>query len=450
MAEAPPNGLFWSVIDRAADRAEIDGDRLVVDLDPCGPAGASSVELPGGDVIQVDHLDPARLVGAEVDGEDAGGSPLLVALFGGDGAMLVAERARSGRSSRRPRTSSRRGENGPSISRRRALPLDLAAQRAGRLVVLTDLMTDPAVDPLARVAAAAEFVESLDTTPGGDLFAPIVPRLIDGAVDAASEVDDDTVASLDPVLAGRLSAELGALLAAGFSVTGSAPAAMTPVVRLVEMLETHRRHGDAQILSAMSPAEQPLDGLADAFADEWAMDDLQLADGPVRGSTPPMSFVRRSPSVLEVTAPRVHESQWVRVLRTDGLVALATAPLRLDGLMLHAELVVPPDTHSRDLGLQLVGPDELDAMSGAPADLVRRAVRAGRAATSAERSGDRSAAFERWRRCAAWWGRVGDDRRARQAMERGTSRGGRVMVDPVLADELDPFGTDVLIESGDG
>lgn len=449
MAEAPPNGLFWSAVDQAADRAEIDGDRLVVDLDPYGPAGASSVELPGGDVVQVDHLDPARLVGAEVDGEDAGGSPLLVALFGGDGALLVAERAQSGRSPQRPRTSGRRRENGPSISRRRAMPLDLAAQRAGRLVGLADLVTDPAVDPLARVAAAAEFVGSLEATPGGDLFVPIVPRLVDGAVDAASEVDDDTVASLDPELAGRLGAALRALLAAGSTVTGSVSVAMTPVVRLAELLEAHRRHGDAQILSAMSPAEQPFDRLAHAYADEWAMDDLQLADAPVRRSTPPISFVRRSPSILEVTAPRVHESQWLRVLRTDGLVALATAPLRPDGLVLSAELVVPPDTGTRDLGLQLVAPDELQAMSGAPTDLVRRAVRAGRAATSAERSGDRSSAFERWRRCAALWSRLGDDRRARQAMERGTSRGGRVMVDPVLADELDPFGADVLVESGD-
>jgi hypothetical protein len=128
------------------------------------------------------------------------------------------------------------------------------------------------------------------------------------------------------------------------------------------------------------------------------------------------------------------------------MVAVALAPLQRDGLMESAELLVPPDTDTDDLDIQLVAADELHQLSGAPADLVRRAVRAGRAAASAERYGDRFEAMQRWQLCADLWRRVGDDRRAGQAMDRGTSRGGRVMVGPILADELDPYGSEADLE----
>jgi hypothetical protein len=441
VAEAPPNGVFWSALDRALELAEVDGDQLVVDLDPCGPAGASSIELPGGELVQVEHLDPTRLIGVEADAGDPGGSSLLVALFGGDGALMLAERARRNAGSttrRRPG----RDEAGPPISRQRTTWLDVVARRVGRLVVLADLCTDVAVDPLARVAAVAELVTSLDDVEGGDLFGPLVPGLLRRGADAAAQVDEDTVEDLDPQLAHRLAGALGALLdAIAVGPTGPPGAAVAQLRRVLDLLEAHR---DARVAAAMAPA----DGLVDAFMEELFSDGPVFEDAvPARRSAPTLSFVRRSPSLLEVTAPRVHESAWVRVLRTDGLVPLAAAPLRPDGLMLRAELLVPPDTATADLGLQLVGPDELRVLSGAPADVVRRAVRAGRAAASAERHGDSVEAGIRWRRCAELWSRVGDDRRSDQAIERATSGGGRSTVEPMLADELDPFGTDVFIDS---
>ena len=442
MAEAPPNGLFWFAEDQAARRAEFDVDRVVIDVARHGPAGTSSVDLPGGDLLQVDHLDPTRLVGVETDLTDPGGSPLLVALFGGDGALRIADREQSDFSIvPDPETSD---DESRTVGRTpgRAMQLDQGAQRVGRLVVLADLASDTAVDPLARAVAAAEFIGALDDTPGGDLFVPAVPRLVDHAVDSASQVDDDMLATLDQKLAYQLTAVLRPLVAA--APTGTARSFL---FWLVERIGDLAGTGEVRVASMGHLDLAPLE-LEEYFEDE--MGSPTFADAARdRVSAPTVRFVRRSPSLLEVTAPRSEQPRWVRALRTDGLVAVALAPLHRDGLMESAELVVPPDTDTDDLGLQLVPADDLHQLSGAPADLVRRAVRAGRAAASSERLGDRFEAMQRWQRCADLWRRVGDDSRARQAADRGTSRGGRVMVGSILADELDPYGVDVRVESGD-
>ncbi len=428
MAEAPPNGLFWFASYDAARRAEIDGNRVLIDLTPYGPAGASTVELPGGDVLQVDHLDPTRLVGVESDLVDATGSPLLVALFGGDGVLRITDRHRPG-----PPHEAGDGPADDVRSRPRAggrtVQLDQDAQRVGRLVVLADLAADPVVDPLAQIVAAAEFIGALAPTPGGDLFLPAVPRLVERAVATARQVDDDTLVSLDQKLAYRIISALDPLV-------GAAPTdrARSLLVELAQRIESLSRRGEDEVRMVASMAPAP-DRIAH---DMW--DDEPDA----------VRFVRRSPSLLEVTAPRSDQPRWVRALRTDGMVAVALAPLQRDGLMETAELLVPPDTDTDELAIQLVVADELHQLSGAPADLVRRAVRAGRAAASAERHGVRFEAMERWQVCADLWRRVGDDRRAGQAMDRGMSRGGRVMVGPILADELDPYGSEADLERGDG
>ena len=321
------------------------------------------------------------------------------------------------------------------------MQLDQDAQRAGRLVVLADLATDPAAEPLARAVAAAEFIAGLDATPGSDLFLPVVPDLVAHAVAAASQVDDDTLAALDRMLAVQLTSAFGPLMAA--APTGTARSFLFEFLQRIDALGSR---DDDVVAMSMAPSTEP--SVDDLPEDE--MGSPTFADAARdRVSAPTVRSVRRSPSVLEVTAPRSERPRWVRALRADGLVAVALAPLLRDGLMDAAELVVPPDTRTDDLALHLVESDDLHQLSGAPADLVRRAVRAGRAAASAERSGDRFRATQRWQRCADLWRRVGDDRRARQAVERGTSRGGRVMVGPTLADELDPYGVDAHLEHGD-
>lgn len=437
MAEAPPNGVYWFATDDAARGAELDGDRVVIDVEAHGPAGASSVELPGGDVVQVDHVDPTRLVGVESDLVDPAGSPLLVALFGGDGALRIVERDQLVD----PGDVDDGGElRGPPRSPGRALQLDQDAQRLGRLVVLADLSSDPAADPLARVVAAGELVGGLDAVPGGDLFVASVPRLVEQSVSVAQQVDDDTLLALDPKLAFQIISALNPL--AGAAPTARARSFLVEFARRIESL-SRRGDDEVRMVASMAPSAAP--PRHELWDDELGVP--QVADAAIARLSPPaLRFVRRSPSLLEVTAPRSNRPRWVRALRTDGLVSVALAPLQLDGLMESAELLVPPDTDTDDLDIQLVAADELHQLAGAPADLVRRAVRAGRAAASAERYGDRFEAMQRWQLCADLWRRVGDDRRAIQAMDRGTSRGGRVMVGPILADELDPYGVDAELE----
>jgi hypothetical protein len=294
------------------------------------------------------------------------------------------------------------------------------------------------------VVAAAEFIGALEPTPGGDLLLPVVPRLVERTLVTARQVDDATLVALDRKLAFQIITALNPLLTA--APTGRARSFLVEFVRRIESLS---QRGDDEVLmvASMAPAPEPL--AHGMWEDELDVQDFaDAARGRV--SPPALRFVRRSPSLLEVTAPRSEQPRWVRALRTDGMVAVALAPLQRDGLMETAELLVPPDTDTADLDIHLVAADELHQLSGAPADLVRRAVRAGRAAASAERYSDRFEAMQRWRLCADLWRRVGDDRRAGQAMDRGTSRGGRVMVGPILADELDPYGSEVDLERRDG
>ena len=91
---------------------------------------------------------------------------------------------------------------------------------------------------------------------------------------------------------------------------------------------------------------------------------------------------------------------------------------------------------------------ELAPAAEASTDVMRRAVRAGRAAVSSQRNDDWTGARRRWQRCAELWERVGD-----RASGGGCPRPQRqVRSQPLaaalMADELDPFGTDVHLEEG--
>ena len=434
MAEAPPNGLFWASVHLAAEVAEWSDGHLVIDLVAHGPAGSSSVELSDGGVIEVDHLDPSRLVGVQADAADPASSALLVALFGGDGALQIADAAVSVGGDE-PQTQSDPDDPwsaGPGRTPRQVQSLDLDAQRTGRLVVLADLSTDPAAGPLARAVASAELVGALDATPGGDLFAPAAPRLASRALELLRQVSDDELIGLDPKLTYQLISVLH----------GLGPALLSPKERSALVVELRRLRDvepDVQIVALMEPQVRQADA-GESFGGNVAADALA-----VPASEPVTQVLRRSPALLEVTVPRDEQSRWVRVLRTDGLVALAQAPLQRSGLIDRAELLVPPDTHTADLHVQVLDADQLLAAAGSATELFRRAVRLGRSAASAERDGNRPQAMRRWQKCGELWDQLGDRPRSMQA--RGhASRSGRVLVEPLLADRLDPYGVDAEIE----
>ena len=117
------------------------------------------------------------------------------------------------------------------------------------------------------------------------------------------------------------------------------------------------------------------------------------------------------PGLLSVTVARGEGDRWVRVLRREGLILLALAPLSRSGLLDRAELVVPPDLVVDDLVVEIVDAHAIDRVA-VGADAIRAAVRAGREAARSERLGDTARARQQWRTCADLWTRAGDDSRA--------------------------------------
>ncbi|MBM3663743.1 MAG: hypothetical protein FJW94_12870 [Actinobacteria bacterium] len=433
MAEVPEGGLYPLDVSRA--RVERDGDRLEVTGGPFGPAGVSSVDLPDGSTWSVDHLDPARLIALDVESADPAGSPLLVAAFGGDGAMLLVDRAGS---IDRPEVAERpEPEDQWGAARSRPGPFGSwpDAADAGRLVVLGDLAQDTALDPLVRIIAVVEFVARVPRTPAGDLFEPLLVPMVDLAESLVPVADPTPLAYIDGW--GKRLAVMGDSFAERFG--DRAPG-------VVELLE--RRDRDEWFAASVAPSP-----MAPALVGESLWDDAApepaaalayvAPETRLAYEAPETRIVERiGPSLLVVSTTRSSDDRWVRVLRRDSLVLLAQAPLRLDGLLDRAELLIPPDLHEDDIDVQIVDADQLTNLQRRPADIIRAAVRAGRAAASAERRRDVRLAMQRWVECAELWAEVGDTERADLAADRTSTAGGRFRREAFLCDDLDPYGHD--------
>ncbi len=378
--------------------AVLDGDRLEVLGKPFGPAGVSVTELPDGSTWQVDHADPATLVGLDVDADTGPDAPLLVTAFGGDGAMFIADgavpadeyqpRAVSGR-----RSSPRRVTSG----RRPGRP----AEEAGALVVLSDLADDTSLHPVARVAAVVELAEHARGAPGGRLFATAAPALLDRAETWCERIDDTELDDLDPKQAVRLSSAIQAAT--------SQNGRQRPALRRLA-----QRLGDAVLSgyvedSALRVAASPLPAQA------TDVDDGFVTEPPPSGTS--LEWI--SDTVARVHTTRSDEDRWVRVLRRDGLVLLALAPLERTGLVDRAGVALPPDLRNDELIIQLVADDEFPLLNADHIELARAAVQAGRTAARATRLGDRSAAEAEWEKCAQLWDRAGDRLRTEQARQLG-------------------------------
>lgn len=434
MAEAPSIGLYQPSVE-----VERSADGLDVRAEPFGPAGASSVQLPDGSIWVVDHLDPSRLVGLEIVGSDPAASPLLIAAFGADEAMRLVDEAE--------RTSSDGFavvQSAPSVSRRRRAWPGAAADEAGRLVVLHNLAADALLDALARVVSAVELANLAPITPGGDLLAASVLDLLGMADSLAMEVDDEALEVFGPAARSRLSAALYEL-ERQFNGFG-----LTHLGRLAEQL---RRAGpddtseaddfwrDAELVVSAAMAYEDADAYdLDERSRFWRVDNEDAMSHDVAGE-PVIERVERA--VIRVTTHGPPADRWVKVLRRESLVLLGQAPLRDHEQGAAAEVLVPPDTPNEHLEVRLVGVHELAGEAERPLDAMRRAVRLGRAAATAERVGDIRSAWGRWEQCSRAWRTAGDLDRARLAGSRRTSAVGRFRGVPLLADELDPYAGEV-------
>lgn len=395
-----PDGIY----DRPG-RALLDGDRFLVVGPPAGPGGVSAVELPDGSVWQVDHSDPATPVLLELDAIDAPTSPLLVASFGGDGALFLADDAvPMTDNDLEDRTAGNRPAPGPYRTRRRQF-VNQPAWEAGHAVLLADLGNDTRMHPLARVAACLEFATSFDHTEAGTVLRPMLSDLLDIAEQLADDVDDHELASLDPLTVDGLRSVCLRARKVGH--------------RLDLTLRTLLRR-----LDHVTPTEPDIAVHALRTADrglDLAEDEPLVAaayDAPPQRPEPGFREVQRTDdAVVRVTVERSDTQRWVRVLHRRGLVLLGQAPLRRDGLLDTADIVVPADTTDDDLEIQVLEPEELAVLVDRPVDAIRRAINAGREASRSDRLGDRATAQHRWEHCATLWMAAGDNQRGEHARD---------------------------------
>ncbi len=369
-----------------------------------GPAGSSAVEFPDGSVWEVDHARPGQLVQLTVAAAGVAESELVASLIGRWRAGEIAawlddpEHARAGRPMRLEADDPRAETSGSPFGtpRRRGR----GAMDVGARVLAVDMVGDPGLDPLVRVCAGAEFVYRFDpeTSFGLDRLRGVTSMTVNVL---ATEVTDDDLGELvdaDPKTASRVHSLLDDLVASG----------------------------DGGL-----PVRSLLDGLRSVMSERYAvsrasllMDFDAVAAPPIGSSVRPAtrSAIREfdedfqqiemtQPGLLSVTVARGEGDRWVRVLRREGLILLALAPLSRSGLLDRAELVVPPDLVVDDLVVEIVDAHAIDRVA-VGADAIRAAVRAGREAARSERLGDTARARQQWRTCADLWTRAGDDSRA--------------------------------------
>ena len=433
MAEPTPFGMYDPTTVRGLHH-DVDGGVLEVHGVAFGPAGASSIELPTGEVWTVDHADPDRLVGLEIDTDGADLDSLMLAAFGGDGALEVLDRA----GAHDDVVVEPAPLEDPWSRRRRSGPAPTSAARFGRLVVLSDLASHPTLDPVARLVALAQLAEAAPHAEGAEVLERVVEELLH-SIDELVAAGDPTVArTWRPKLAPRVAEALGDL---------SRHAARTD--RLQRLQRELLRWADGADGRWAPRQHRPGHwereyGVAAPADDEW------FAAAPMVSDVASMPRARRAGPVLqrtgelvvEVRVPRDDETdRWVRLLRPDGFVPLAQAPLVRDQLSDMAELVVGPEVSIDELEVQVLDGQELVDATVDPLRVIREAVRAGRAAASAERAQDLPEAELRWMDCADAWAAAGDDTRARLAAMRASPSYVRRSpgTTPLLVDELDPF-----------
>ncbi|HNK37133.1 MAG TPA: hypothetical protein PLN09_04310, partial [Microthrixaceae bacterium] len=155
MAEPAP----WGVHPDQADELVIvdDGGSTRLDGSAFGPAGAIVVDLGDGSEWWVDHADPDHFVlyepgAAWRTGADLAAEPAVAALFGGDAALMLADRW-DRRSVADASGAYPVGGRGPTM---RTAPRGIPQGSVGDGLLRIDLASDPGSSPLARLAAAAE------------------------------------------------------------------------------------------------------------------------------------------------------------------------------------------------------------------------------------------------------------------------------------------------------
>lgn len=409
-----------------------DGDRVLVLGPPAGPAGSSIVELPDGSSWQVDHVDPTVPVQLDADATDPARSPLLVTAFGGDEALFLVDDAiplaADGTDS--DFLEGRRPARGRYVTPTRRFR-NVQAREAGERVLLGDMASDRRLHPLARVAASLEFILPVNSSVARPVLDPLVPAMLESADALGREVDDEDLTMLE----GTVLDGLDSLCRRAQKTTRQVP----PLLRdLTDRIDRIAAQSADLLVSAL---RMPMDRVEADLADEellFAAPPPATAPPPRRPDRPVLS--RIGDALVNVTVARSDTERWARVLHRNGMVLLGEVPLRRDGLVDVAEVVVPADVLDEDLEVQVSDLDDLRVLVGRPVEAIRAAVTAGREAARSDRLGDISVARSRWQRCAELWDRAGDPQRSEQAYDLsadpGIGRGPRASTADEIAEAL--------------
>lgn len=421
-----------SMLYRILGTSVIDGDRLRVLGAVAGPAGSSAVDLPDGGVWEVDHIDPAIPVRLDVGLAGADRSPLLIAAFGGDGALYLADQAidpltcdvGTGHVDRPLRSDYADGH-----SPRRPDDPDLMA---GRVIVLHDMATDEHSVPLVRITAVTELLLRAYGVSGGELLLSVLPVMRNTAARLAQQVTDDELEVLPPLLASRLASALT-------RVAGTGRGAGSPLVDLADRTRDILRSSThpAIVIPHHTAARDDDRAPVVLMMDRAGSDDRVPVANQVDDSTDGYLEIHRStPARLSVTVARSDGERWVRVAHARGSVPLAQAPLERRDLVEVAELVVPIDVADEDLRIEVIDPDDVTAIGGRPLEMIRHAVRLGREATRVTRVHGAVNAAAIWERCSEAWQAAGDVRRAEMARAVVDDGVSGPHMEPYLVDEI--------------
>ena len=409
-----------------------------------GPAGSSLIEYPDGTILEVDHLQPAQLVQISLTGSIAG-SELLLHLIGeqrmaeaidwielGSQApkMLSAEdyfyepppddQALYGQSADYFAAFGSAGSIQRGSGSRKGFTSRAAAE-VGNLVRTADFLGDTRLEPLERLLAGAEFLVQLDTRSSVQMFRPFQTQVVSAIADLAPQVSREELTELSEGPDQLLQSAIGNLL----SVSNQFPELKFTLDPLLRELEDLQRFEPPAAVEFM-----------DVLAYEADYEDDDQAAAPLRSVRPEPALMRHErivkipPEVPEeyrkveqlpsglfrVSVSSVFSGQWVRALRKEGFLLLASAPLLPNGLLLSADLLIPPDLDEESIEFEVV---EKSVLTGQPRqlDLIREAITAGRNATSAARLGNAGSAAEHWEECGDLWEKAGDSRRATLAFQ---------------------------------
>ncbi|MSV49204.1 MAG: hypothetical protein F2914_09280, partial [Actinobacteria bacterium] len=359
-----------------------------------GPAGSSLIEYPDGTILEVDHLQPAQLVQISLTGSIAG-SELLLHLIGEQRVAEAIDWIELGSQAPKmlsaddyfyespPDDQALYGQSADyfaafgsagSIQRgsgSRKGSTSRAAAEIGNLVRTADFLGDTRLEPLERLLAGAEFLVQLDTRSSVQMFRPFQTQVVSAMADLAPQVSREELTELSEGPDQLLQSAIGNLL----SVSNQFPELKFPLEPLLRELE------DLQRFEAPAAVEF-MNGLVSA--NDYEDDDQAAA--PLRSVRPEPALMRHERTVaippqvpedyrkveqlpsglFRLSVSSAFSGQWVRALRKEGFLLLASAPLLPNGLLLSADLLIPPDLDEESIEFEVV---EKSVLTGQPRQL---------------------------------------------------------------------------------